>query len=80
MKIKDLIEKLQKDDPELPVVVFQDGGAEEVDRVGIYETTYILDWEKLGVKRVKGIVVGIGWPGNFEETEREEDCRSIKEL
>lgn len=80
MKVKNLIALLQKADPELPVVMFLDGGAEEVSRADVYEVEYIVDWEKMGVKRETGIVVGIGHPGNFDETMYDKDCHLVKEL
>ena len=82
MKVKELIEILQKADPELPVCTFQEGGAEEVDRpdVNVYESQYIQANEKMGVFRCTGPFVGIGVPGNFDATMYEDNCRLVKTL
>jgi hypothetical protein len=80
MKVKQLIEILQKADPELTVVTFQDGGAEEIGDLDVYNVEYMIKHEKLGVFRKRDTVVGIGWPGNFDETASHEDCTLVQEL
>jgi len=80
MKVKQLIELLQKADPEMVVCTFDDDGAEEVSRVDVYEGEFMIDSEKLAGFYRTGKYVGIGWPGNYDATMYEKDCRMIQEL
>jgi hypothetical protein len=81
MKVKELIEALAKADPEMTVCQFTEGGAEELEDLGVFKGNYLADISpKMIWSHASGEYVGLGNPGDYEETAPVEDCEPIRDL
>jgi len=81
MKVKDLMALLANAHPDTPVCFFTEQGADEVTRVDVYEGYYMKDMSpKMSAGWTDGVYVGIGNPGDFEETQSCTSCNPIFDL
>ena len=80
MNVKELMALLANAHPDTPVCFFTEDGPEEITRADVYEGVYIYDSPKMIVMRKPGIYVGVGTPGDFDETRSFDDCKPIFDL
>lgn len=80
MNVKQLLALLANAHPDTPVCIFTEEGPEEITRTDVYEGVYAYDQPKLIIMRKNGIYVGFGNPGNFDATEKGDDCKLVFDL
>jgi hypothetical protein len=79
MKVKQLIEALQKFDPDLEVGYLHDNGVIYAEEVGVYQGNFLNKYgDKMIFKRERRKFVTVGNPGDFNIPAYHEDCEPIQ--